>query len=61
MNQILNLGQELTDTTHTGKMSDEYPLKLFTMQNIITLTYNQKMEMALYFFTTDASISCTNG
>lgn len=48
MNVVLNLGNTLTDRTTTGKMKDEYPLKLFTIENFLTLLMKGKFNMAFF-------------
>lgn len=48
INNILNLGPTLTDKSHTGKMKDAYPLRLFTIQNVILLIESNQVEKALY-------------
>ena len=48
MNAVLNLGNVLTDRTTTGKMRDDYPFKLFTIENVLTLLMNGKLNMAFF-------------
>ena len=48
MNLVLDLGSALTDTTSKGKMTDQYPLEIFTIENFMTLVMKGHFNMAFY-------------
>ena len=48
LNRILELGNALTDTTSKGKMTDQYPLEIFTIDNFLTLVMKGHFNMAFY-------------
>ena len=47
--QLLNVGSALSDTSQLGKMRDFYPIKLFTLDNVLTLLDNACFSDAYYF------------
>ena len=48
MNEILKLGNALTDRSSHGKMRDIYPLQIYTLENVITLAEAEEWIMAFY-------------
>ena len=48
MNRVLELGNALTDTTSKGKMLDQYPLEIFTINNFLRLVMKGQVNMAFF-------------